>query len=119
MAETELSKTMPEGYWSQTGAVLTMTALDNANGNFFMSHRDCLIVVQNTSGSPQTFQVTSQPHPEIQRTGNIAQVMAAGEFCVFRLCRPGWADVSDVTHLPSGQSTALKVGIIPLDPITG
>lgn len=119
MAETELPKTMLESNWSQTGVVLVMTGLDPANGNFFMGHRDCVVVVQNIDVAPQTFRVTSQPHPDTERTGDINQILQPDELRAFRLCRPGWADAEDLVHVPSGQSANLLVGIMPLDPMTG
>ena len=38
MAETALTKTTLGGKWSQTGVAVTMTAVDNANGNI---HSEC------------------------------------------------------------------------------
>lgn len=119
MPGTLITKTMPEGAWDEEGVALTWTNLDNANGNYFPSHRDCFLLAWNTDASPQTFCIDSEPLPPSGRTGHIAEVMAAGEIRVFRLAGIGWADADGNTNLPAGQNANLKVALFPVDPLTG
>jgi hypothetical protein len=114
MAETALAITTPTNQWSVDGAALSMQALDAVNGNKFAAKRLCVLLVQNTDGGPQFFQVTSQPLTNFSRTGNINKQIAAGEIRAFLLTRDGWANANDEVLLPTGQSALLKVAILDL-----
>lgn len=112
MPATLLPTTTPENAWSTTGVVLTMTALDNTNGNYFMACRDAVIVVQNTDASPHTLTITSTPLQPSGRIDDISQAIEADEIRVFRLCKNGWQDANGAIQMPAGQSAFLKVGIV-------
>lgn len=112
MAETEITVTTPPGQWSTTGSALTMTALDNANGNKFLAARSQILLVQNTSGGALTFQLTSQPLPPSDRSGSVSQSLAAGEIRLFRITSDGWEDDNGYVLIPTGLNAALKVCII-------
>lgn len=112
MAETAITVTSPPSQWSATGSALTMTALDNANGNKFLASRSQHIIVQNTSGGALTFAMTSQADSRTGRTGSVSQSLAAAELRIFRITDDGWAYTDGYVYLPSGQSASLKVCII-------
>lgn len=117
MAETLLTSTTAPLKWSTTGAAVTMTALDNSNGNKFAAVTDALLIVQNTSGGALTMTVTSQPitgsGPGAGRSQNISQSLAASEIRVFRLTQNGWASGGYVLT-PTGLNASLKAGIVVL-----
>lgn len=115
MAATLIEKTMPANVFSGTGTQLVWTALDNANGNYFPAHRDCLLLIWNTDASPQTFQLTSEKDPLTQRMADISEIVPAGEVMMYRLARMGWADTDDIVNVPSGQNANMKVALIPMD----
>lgn len=112
MAETAISVTTPPSRWSSTGSALTMTAVDNTNGNKFLASSSQILLVQNTSGGSLTFQLTSQPDSRTGRSGNVSQSLAAGEIRIFRLTEDGWANDSGYVLIPSGLNASLKVCII-------
>jgi len=112
--ETELNFTTAGGFWSQTGAEVAMESLDNTNGNKFIVDNNTFVIVQNTDAGSQSIQFTSQPDAETGRTGNINQLLAAGEIRVFRFTRRGWADSTSYVLMPSGQSVNIKAGVIRL-----
>lgn len=112
MSATVLTPVDALGKWSQVGVALTMTALDNANGNQFVSPLDGYVVVQNTDSGSHNFQMTSQPLSSTGRTGDVNQSVAAAAIRMFRIARDGWADANGNVQLPSGQSAFLKVGIL-------
>lgn len=114
MAETAIAPISSPSRWSTTGTALTMTAVDNANGNKFLSSTDQIVVVQNTSGGALTFQMTSQALPPSNRTGHISQSLAAGEIRVFRVVPDGWKDSNGYVLLPTGLNASLKVAIVNL-----
>lgn len=115
MAETVLTVIDAQGQWSQTGAAVTMTALDNANGNKFLGANLAIVLVHNTSGGALTFQMTSQPENSTGRLGHVSQSLAAGEIRAFQVTKSGWVNPADgYVYLPSGQNAALKVGILKL-----
>lgn len=120
MAETALPTTTAGNKWSQTGVAMTMTALDNANGNKFTAASLCVVIVRNSSGGALSFQITSQPTPGVGagagRVGHINQSLAAGEIRAFQLTKSGWQDSNGEVLLPSGQSASLLVGILILEP---
>lgn len=114
MAETAVSAVASPSRWSTSGTALTMTAVDNANGNKFASTIDQILIVQNTSGGALTFQMTSQALPPSNRTGHVSQSLAAGEIRVFRLSPDGWKDTNGFVLIPTGLNAALKVAIVDL-----
>lgn len=100
--------------WSDTGSVVTMAPLDNANGNSIAISTDLLLIVHNPTGGALDFELTSQPHSEIGRSGDVEQSIAAGEIRVFRLTRDGWANDDGLVLIPSGLSASLEVGVVKL-----
>lgn len=117
MAETAVTPVSAPGKWSQTGTALTMTAVDNTNGNKFVAGADQLLIVQNTSGGALTYQMTSQAITGsigAGRTGNVSQSLAAAEIRVFRLTTNGWADSNGNVLIPTGLNAALKIAIVNL-----
>ena len=97
---------------------MTMTAVDNVNGNKFTSANDAVVVVHNTSGGPLSFEMTSQPIAGTGvgsgRTGHVDQSLAAGEIRAFRVTKNGWEDGNSEVLIPTGLDAALKVGILVL-----
>lgn len=114
MAETTLTKSTAASKWSSAGVAVTMTAVDNTNGNKWAADTDAVVIVQNTSGGALTFQMTSQPLQTSGRTGNVSQSLAASEIRAFRVTKDGWQDANGNILLPSGLNTSLKVGILTL-----
>lgn len=114
MSATVLTPVVAAGKWDQVGVVVTMTALDNTNGDQFACPNDGFVVVQNTDSGSHSFQMTSQPLSSTGRTGDVNQAVAAGAIRVFRIAKDGWADVNGNVQLPSGQSAFLKVGILQM-----
>lgn len=114
MAETALTPVAALGQWSQTGVAVTMAAVDNTNGNKFLSKTDQIVLVQNTSGGALTYGMTSQPLGVSARIGNVSQSLAAGEIRAFRVTSEGWTDANGYTLIPTGLNASLKVGIINL-----
>lgn len=114
MAETELTRTTAANKWSAAGVAMTMTAIDNTNGNKFTSAIDQVVLVQNPTAGALTFQMTSQPLRASGRSGNVSQSIAAGEIRAFRVTQDGWEDANGNVLIPSGVSASLKVGILTL-----
>mgnify|MGYP007071588283 CR=1 FL=1 len=114
MAETALTPVTALGHYSQVGVAVTMTAVDNTNGNKFVAGVNQIVLVQNTSGGALTFQMTSQPVPPTNRLGSVSQSLAAGEIRAFRVTESGWEDTNGNVLIPTGLNTSLKVGIINL-----
>lgn len=114
MPATLLPTTTPENAWSTTGVVLVMTALDNANGNYFIACRDSVVFAQNTDASPHTLTITSTPLQPSGRVDDISQAIEAGEIRVFRICKNGWQDADGMIQMPAGQSALLKLGIVDI-----
>lgn len=114
MPATNLPITTPANAWSTTGIALTMTAIDNANGNEFVAVRDGLLIAHNTDASPHTLTVTSEPLAPSGRVDDISQSIAAGAIRIFRLARNGWEDSNGKVQLPAGQDATIEVGIVDL-----
>lgn len=114
MAETALTRTTAAGKWSATGVAMTMTAIDNTNGNSFTSAQDQIVLVHNPTGGPLTFGMTSQPLRGTGRSGDVSQSIAAGEIRAFRVTQDGWEDSNGNILIPTGISASLKVGILTL-----
>lgn len=114
MAETALTVTTEPAQYAQAGVAVTMTAVDNANGNKWPASRDQLAIVQNTDSGSHTVTITSQPLAGTGRLGDDSHSLAAGEIRIFHLTTDGWADVNGNVLMPSGQDTHLKVGIVNL-----
>lgn len=114
MPETALAKVNAPTFWSTTGQVVTMSTLDNVNGNSIVSEADALLIVQNPTGGALTFTVTSQPISSSGRSQNISQSIAAGEIRIFRLTKDGWENASGLILTPTGLSASLKCGVVKL-----
>jgi len=119
MAETALTKTTAPDAWSMTGAALTVTAVDNANGNSFVAASDQLVIVRNPTGGALTFTITSQPivgGVGTGRTGNATFSIPAGDTRIFRVKKNGWANAAGLVLIPTGLSASLLVGVVDLLP---
>lgn len=110
MATTALAGTTAPGVYSQTGAPMTMTAADVANGNHIVSTKKVLIVCENTDGSTAyTVTITSVADTITGRTGSVsAQSLAAGEIRTFLLTSNGWS--SNDQYLISANNASIKIG---------
>lgn len=115
MPATLIEKVMPNSPFSGEGVDLVWTPLDNANGNYFPSHRDCFLLVWNTDVSPQTFEMTSAEYQTTGRTADISEIITAGTIRMYRLAIMGWADADGMVNIPSGQNALLLVALFPTD----
>jgi hypothetical protein len=114
MPTTELTGTTKPGNYSTTGAEMTMTAADVANGNHIDSSQNVLIVAHNTGGSAYTVTITSSADSVTGRTGDVSgQSLAADEIRTFFLVSDGWTD-SNGQYLISANNAAVELGWIAL-----
>ena len=110
MATAPVTETTTPTRYSQTGAAVTMTAADVANGNHIDSSRNVMVIANNTGASPYTVTITSVADNVTGRTGDVAaQSLAADEIRIFLLTASGWSDASD-QYLVSASNAAVKFG---------
>ena len=105
------------GGYSTTGAAVTMTAADVANGNHFVAAGTTLVIAQNTNTTtPYTVTIVSEPDATTGRSGDVsAQSLAASEIRHFNISIPGWADTADSNKvLISASNAAIKFGLIKI-----
>lgn len=113
MARTTITKTTAPGYWSTTGAAVTMTAADVTNGNQVEAAGEVLLIVRNSGGSAYTVSINSAPDPITGRTGHVsAQSLAAGEIRIFRLIPTGWS-ISGWYEI-NASNAAVLIGAVQL-----
>lgn len=111
MPATSLTADSVPGRYSQTGQVLTETAIDVANGNEVLAADTLMIIVRNAGASSRTFTITSQPDPVTGRTGDVSQAIAAGEERLFCLTKSGWMGTNGKVSF-GGNHADLKVKLI-------
>lgn len=111
MARTALTPITTNNPWDTGGTLLTLTALDQANGNSFpATGREC-IFAQNTDAGSQTITIRSTADAE-GRTGDAAKAMAASSFAVFQMFpTKGWIQ-SDGNIYIDTTSANIKVAVV-------
>ena len=112
MPTTALAGTTAPSRYSQTGAVVTLTAADTTDSNHIAaSGQPVVVVAHNTStNTAYTVTITSVAAAMSLRTGNVAaQSLAAEEVRMFRLAADGWADTSS-NYLIAANNAAVKIG---------
>lgn len=99
----------------QSGAAITLSAADSANGMLFSNDGETLLVVRNASASSITVTVVSVADL-YGRTGDISATVAAGAFWISGPLEPSiWNQTSSdlgKTYVNFSSATSVTVGAI-------
>jgi hypothetical protein len=113
MPTTAITKQTAPGQYPTAWGDLTFAAMDQANGNHFVSTGKELIIVRNDDAAAQTVTVTGSADP-FGRTASIQKSINAAGLAIFGpLPSSYWANNSgQIVLTPSSNN--LKVAIVTL-----
>lgn len=112
MARTALTIQNPPAAWGTALTVMTMTALDAANGNSFPATGREVVIFQNTDGAnPQTPTIRSVADNE-GRTGDESLAMAASSFAITQMYpTKGWQQTDGNIYIDT-TSALVKAAVV-------